>query len=288
MAWSGHVLTDSGGFQVFSLEPKIDDDGATFKSTYDGSTHHLTPELAVEYQQRLGADIQMVLDVCPPLPSPHDVVRDAVDRTALWAARARHAMQPARDDGSTQALFGIVQGGVDPVLRKESAQRTVDLGFDGYGIGGLSVGEARGDMLEALDATTSELPEHLPRYLMGVGDPVGLLEAIALGVDMFDCVLPTRLARHGTILTDAGRLNLRNAVFARDDGPLDPTCDCPVCGRWSRGYLRHLLRVQEPTASRLLTLHNVRWLLALMGRAREAVVAGDLAGLRARVAAAWD
>jgi queuine tRNA-ribosyltransferase len=288
MAWPGHVLTDSGGFQVFSLEPKVGDDGATFKSTYDGSTHHLTPELAVEHQQRLGADIQMVLDVCPPLPSPREVVRDAVDRTALWGARAQHAMQPARDDGSTQALFGIVQGGVDPMLRKESAQRTVELGFDGYGIGGLSVGEARGDMLEALDATTSELPEQRPRYLMGVGDPVGLLEAIALGVDMFDCVLPTRLARHGTILTDTGRLNLRNAVFARDDRSLDPSCDCPVCGRWSRGYLRHLLRVQEPTAARLLTLHNVRWLLGLMNRARDAVAADALATLRARVSAAWD
>jgi queuine tRNA-ribosyltransferase len=288
MAWPRHVLTDSGGFQVFSLEPEVDDDGATFRSTYDGSTHHLTPELAVRYQQQLGADIQMVLDVCPPLPSPHDVVRDAVDRTARWAARAREEMRPAREEGSMQALFGIVQGGVDAVLRKESAQRTVEVGFDGYGIGGLSVGESRGEMLEALAATTSELPEHLPRYLMGVGDPVGLLEAVALGVDMFDCVLPTRLARHGTILTDAGRLNLRNAVFARDEAPLDPTCDCAVCGRWSRAYLRHLLRVGEPTAARLLTLHNVAWLLRLMSRAREAIAKGRLADLRAQVAGAWD
>jgi queuine tRNA-ribosyltransferase len=287
MAWSGHVLTDSGGFQVFSLEPKVDDDGAVFRSTYDGSTHRLTPESAVELQQKLGADIQMVLDVCPPLPSPHDVVREAVERTALWAARAKAAMAPARHDGSAQALFGIVQGGTDAALRKESAHRTVDIGFDGYAVGGLSVGERRPAMLEALDTTTAELPVDRVRYLMGVGDPVGVLEAIALGVDMFDCVLPTRLARHGTILTDAGRLNLRNAAFTSDAGPLDPTCSCPVCRRWSRGYLRHLLRVQEPTAARLLTLHNVGWLLGLVARARQAVRNGTLDRLRADVVAAW-
>jgi queuine tRNA-ribosyltransferase len=288
MAWDGHVLTDSGGFQVFSLEPKVDDDGATFRSVYDGSTHRLTPELAVAIQQQLGADIQMVLDVCPPLPSPDAVVQAAVDRTAAWAARAKAAMEPARDAGSTQALFGIVQGGVDVVLRKESAQRTVEIGFDGYGIGGLSVGEHRTEMLDALDATTAELPVEVPRYLMGVGDPVGVIEAIALGVDMFDCVLPTRLARHGTILTDDGRLNLRNAAFTRDRGPLDPRCSCPVCARWSRGYLRHLLRTQEPTAARLLTIHNVGWLLGLVRRAREAIAEGTLSSLQGEVAAAWD
>lgn len=287
MAWSGHVLTDSGGFQVFSLDPKVDDDGVTFRSTYDGTEHRLTPEGAVARQHELGADIQMVLDVCPPLPSADDVVRTAVERTAAWAARARAAMAPLRAEGSTQALFGIVQGGVDPVLRKESARRTVEIGFDGYGIGGLSVGEHRDEMLEALDAVTAELPDDRPRYLMGVGDPVGVVEAIALGVDMFDCVLPTRLARHGTILTDAGRLNLRNARFARDPGPLDPACGCEVCGRWSRAYLRHLLRVQEPTAARLLTIHNVAWLGGLVERARDAVASGALAALRAQVGAAW-
>jgi queuine tRNA-ribosyltransferase len=288
MAWSGHVLTDSGGFQVFSLEPQVDDDGATFRSVYDGSAHRLTPETAVALQQQLGADIQMVLDVCPPLPSPHDIVRDAVGRTALWAGRAKAAMEPARSEGSTQALFGIVQGGTDGALRKESAHRTIEIGFDGYAVGGLSVGERRPAMLEALDVTTAELPTDRVRYLMGVGDPVGVVEAIALGVDMFDCVLPTRLARHGTMLTDAGRLNLRNAAFASDDGPLDPSCSCPVCQRWSRGYLRHLLRVHEPTAPRLLTLHNVSWLLGLVARARRAVQHGTLDGLRAEVAAAWD
>jgi queuine tRNA-ribosyltransferase len=233
-------------------------------------------------QEALGADVQMVLDVCPPLPSPPDVVRRAVERTAAWAARARRAH---RREG--QALFGIVQGGVDEDLRRESAARTVAVGFDGYGIGGFSVGEPRDEMLPALAATLDALPADRPRYLMGVGDPVGIVEAVALGVDLFDCVLPTRLARHGTVLTTAGRLNLRNAANARDAGPLDPACPCPVCGRWSRGYLRHLLSVGEPTAARLLTLHNVAWLLALVGRVRAAVRAGTLAALRAEVAAAW-
>jgi queuine tRNA-ribosyltransferase len=286
-AWTGHVLTDSGGYQVFSLEPKVDDGGATFRSTYDGSTHRLTPERAVEVQQLLGADIQMVLDVCPPLPSPPRTIRLAVERTAAWAERAKAAHTPHRHDGGTQALFGIVQGGVDPALRAEAAQRTVALDFDGYGIGGLSVGEPRDEMLPALAAATAHLPTDRPRYLMGVGDPVGLVEGIAAGVDMFDCVLPTRLARHGTILTDAGRLNLRNAVHQRSAEPLDPTCGCPVCARWSRGYLRHLLSVGEPTAWRLLTLHNVGWLLALVARTRAAIIDGRFDEVRAEVAAVW-
>lgn len=287
MDWHGHVLTDSGGYQIFSLEPKVDDDGATFASTYDGTRYHLTPEGAVAVQRNLGADIQMVLDVCPPLPSPPAVVQQAVDRTARWAARALEAHRPGREEGSGQALFGIVQGGVDVALRRESAERTCDIGFDGYGIGGLSVGETREEMLPALAAVTEVLPVDRARYLMGVGDPVGLVEGIALGVDMFDCVLPTRLARHGTILTDAGRLNLRNARHARDPGPLDPGCPCPVCARWSRAYLRHLLQTSEPTGGRLLTIHNVSWTLRLVARARAAIVAGTLADLRAEVAAAW-
>ena len=281
-AWPGHVLTDSGGYQVFSLSPQVDDDGVTFRSTYDGSKHRLTPEGAVAVQEALGADIQMVLDVCPPLPSPPEVVRLAVERTAAWAGRARAAH---RREG--QALFGIVQGGVDEALRRESAERTVALDFDGYGIGGLSVGESRDEMLPALAAAIASLPADRPRYLMGVGDPIGMVEAIALGVDMFDCVLPTRLARHGTILTSGGRLNLRNAAHATDDGPLDPTCGCPVCARWSRAYLRHLLLVSEPTAPRLLTLHNVAWTLALVARTRSAIASGTLDRVRAEVGAAW-
>jgi queuine tRNA-ribosyltransferase len=287
MDWRGHVLTDSGGYQIFSLEPKVDEQGATFASTYDGTRYHLTPEGAVAVQRNLGADIQMVLDVCPPLPSTPAVVRLAVDRTARWAARAHEAHRPGRDEGSAQALFGIVQGGVDVDLRRESATRTCEIGFDGYGIGGLSVGESRDEMLPALAAALEVLPADRPRYLMGVGDPIGLVEGIALGVDMFDCVLPTRLARHGTILTDAGRLNLRNARHARDPGPLDDTCPCPVCARWSRAYLRHLLQTSEPTGGRLLTIHNVSWTLRLVARARAAIAAGNLADLRAEVAAAW-
>jgi queuine tRNA-ribosyltransferase len=280
--WSGHMLTDSGGYQVFSLEPAVDDDGVTFRSTYDGSTHRLTPEGAVEVQAKLGADIQMVLDVCPPLPSPPEVVRQAVDRTAAWAARASRA--PRREG---QALFGIVQGGVDEALRDESARRTVEIGFDGYGIGGLSVGESRAEMLPALAAALAVLPTDAPRYLMGVGDPAGLVEAIGLGVDLFDCVLPTRLARHGTVLTAAGRFNLRGGAYARDDGPLDPTCESAVCDRWARAYLRHLLRVDEPTAPRLLTLHNVWWTLALMRQAQAAVREQRFDALRREVLAVW-
>jgi queuine tRNA-ribosyltransferase len=286
MDWSGHLLTDSGGFQVFSLDAggnvAVDDDGVSFRSVYDGSAHRLTPERAVELQEHLGADIQMVLDVCPPLPSPPEVLRVAVDRTAAWAERARRAH---RREG--QALFGIVQGGADPELRRESAARTTDIGFDGYGIGGFSVGERRDEMLPALEATTASLPVGQPRYLMGVGDPVGLMEAVACGVDLFDCVLPTRLGRHGTILTDAGRVNLRNAAHATDDGALDPACRCEVCRRWSRAYLRHLLMVQETSAPRLLTLHNVAWLLGLVDRIRAAIRSGTLARVRSQVIAAW-
>jgi len=282
-AWTGHTLTDSGGFQVFSLKPKVDDEGVTFRSTYDGSTHRLTPEDAVRIQSQLGADIQMVLDVCPPLPSPPDVVRLAVERTADWAARARSA--PRREG---QSLFGIVQGGIDPALRGESARRTVELDFDGYGIGGLSVGEPRHEMLPALDAALAELPADRPRYLMGVGDALNLVDAIGMGVDMFDCVLPTRLARHGSVLTSAGRLQLRNAAFALDDGPLDPACGCRVCARWSRAYLRHLLQVGELTALHLLTVHNLAWTTALVAEARAAVVAGTFPTFRAGVAAVWD
>lgn len=285
--WDGHTLSDSGGYQVHSLSPAVDDDGVTFTSVYDGASVRLTPESAVEVQGLIGADTQMVLDVCATLPASPDVLRLAVERTASWAARARahHARLEARPPG--QALFGIVQGGSDPALRHESACRTVDLDFDGYGIGGLSVGEPRPAMLAALAATVPELPADRPRYLMGVGDPVGLVEAIALGVDQFDCVAPTRLARHGSVLTSEGRCNLRNAVHARDDGPLDPACPCPTCGRWSRGYLRHLLTVGEPTAWRLLSIHNLTVMIDLVGRARAAIAAGRFDTLRRRTIEVW-
>ncbi len=280
--WRGLTLTDSGGFQVFSLNPKVDDDGVTFRSTYDGSTHRFTPERAVDVQQLLGADIQMVLDVCPPLPSRAEVIRQAVDRTSAWAERARRHHR--RDD---QALFGIVQGGVDEALRAESAVRTADLDFDGYGIGGLSVGETRDEMLPALAAALAHLPSHRPRYLMGVGDPASLVEAVALGVDQFDCVLQTRLGRHGTALTSGGKLHVKNAVHAVSDLPVDERCACEVCARHSRGYLRHLFQVGEPTGARLLSLHNISWTLQLMERMRQTIIDGTFAGLRSEILATW-
>lgn len=282
MDWSGHVLTDSGGYQVFSLEPKVDDDGATFRSTYDGDLLRLTPERAVELQEALGADIQMVLDVCPPWPAPEVVVRQAVERTAGWAERARAAHRRA-----DQSLFGIVQGGVLPDLRGEAARRTAALELDGYGIGGLSVGEPKALLYPALEAALDPLPADRPRYLMGVGDPSGVAEAVARGVDLFDCVLPTRFGRHGTVLTAAGRLNLRNARYQADGEPLDPSCPCDVCARHSRAYLRHLLATDEPTAPRLLTVHNLAWMRALMDRIAGAVRTGTLSELRAELAETW-
>lgn len=280
--WGGLTLTDSGGFQVFSLQPDIDDDGVTFRSTYDGSTHRFTPESAVEVQSKLGADIQMVLDVCPALPADDATIQRAVDRTSSWAARARRCHE--RED---QSLFGIVQGGVSEVSRRESAARTVELDFDGYGIGGLSVGETRQEMLPALAAALEVLPRDRPRYLMGVGDPASLVESVALGVDQFDCVMQTRLGRHGTALTSTGKLHLKNARHITDESPIDEECSCEVCQRHSRGYIRHLLQVGEPTASRLISLHNVAWTLNLMGEMRQAIRAGAFEELRRRVLAVW-
>lgn len=284
--WHGHTLTDSGGYQIFSLEPKVDDEGALFKSTYDGSRHQLTPESAAHIQAQIGADIQMVLDVCPPLPSPTQVIETAVDRTAAWAARGRAAFL-AGATTATQHQFGIVQGGTDVDLRRRSAEMTLDVGFDGYAIGGLSVGEDRGDTGPALTAVTDLLPADQPRYFMGLGDPVGIVEAVARGVDMFDCVLPTRLARHGTMLTSAGRMNLTRAEFAKSTEPIDPdTPDSPV-SRWSRGYLRHLLQVKEPTGPRLLTLHNLHWLLGFVDEVRASIVAGQFDTFRQDVHDVW-
>ena len=280
--WDGLTLTDSGGFQVFSLDPKVDDDGVTFKSTYDGSTHRFTPEIAVDVQERLGADIMMVLDVCPPLPSPPEVIRRAVERTTAWAARARAAHH--RPD---QAVFGIVQGGISETMRRESAQQIVEIGFDGYAIGGLSVGETREEMLPALAAALEQLPTDRPRYLMGVGDPASLVEAVGLGVDQFDCVMQTRLGRHGTALTSTGRFQAKAARNAHLDEPLDVTCPCEVCARHSRGYIRHLLQVGEPSASRLLSIHNVAWTIDLMARMGAAIRAGEFGSLRRSVLDVW-
>jgi queuine tRNA-ribosyltransferase len=280
--WKGLTLTDSGGFQVFSLDPKVSEEAVSFRSVYDGSTHHFSPETAVQTQELLGADIQMVLDICPPLPSPDSVIQDAVDRTARWAERAQRTHR--RED---QSLFGIVQGGVNEKLRAESAQRTVEIGFDGYGIGGLSVGETRAEMLPALAAALEHLPSDRPRYLMGVGDPASLVEAVGLGVDQFDCVMQTRLGRHGTAMTSQGKLQVKAARHGSEDIPLDATCDCDVCARHSRGYLRHLFQVGEPTASRLVSLHNVAWTLKLMDQMRTAITQGRFAALRSEVLAVW-
>ncbi len=280
--WKGLTLTDSGGFQVFSLDPKVDDDGVTFKSTYDGSKHRFTPEVAIHTQELLGADIQMVLDVCPPLPSPPEVIRLALERTSAWAARAKAAHR--RTD---QALFGIVQGGISESMRAESAQRTAEIGFDGYGIGGLSVGETRSEMVPALAAAIAHLPADRPRYLMGVGDPASLVEAVGLGVDQFDCVMQTRIGRHGTALTSAGKLHIKNAAHVLSDEPLDAACACEVCHRHSRGYIRHLFQVGEPTASRLVSIHNISWTLQLMDRMRAAIAAGTFEQLRREVLATW-
>ena len=280
--WGGLTLTDSGGFQVFSLEPKVDDDGVTFKSTYDGSLHRYTPETAVEVQQKLGATIQMVLDVCPPLPSEPHVVELALKRTSMWAERARE--HHSRAD---QALFGIVQGGINPELRARSAISTAALEFDGYGIGGLSVGESREEMLPALAAALQNLPTDRPRYLMGVGDPASLIEAVNLGVDQFDCVLQTRLGRHGTALTSTGKLNMKNAQYALQDLPLEAECACMVCRRHSRAYIRHLFQTSEPTASRLVSYHNIAWTFTLMAEMRESIGNGTFQQMRQRVMGVW-
>jgi queuine tRNA-ribosyltransferase len=280
--WEGHFLTDSGGYQVMSLPCSLDDDGVTFRSSYDGSWHRLTPEAAVAAQEVLGADIQMVLDVCTELPASRQALAEAGERTLAWAERARRAH--ARGD---QLLFGIVQGGVELDLRAEYAQRLVHIGFDGYAIGGLSVGEPPAEMLAALAASTENLPTAKPRYMMGVGDPASVLQGIGLGVDMFDCVLPTRLGRHGSALTNGGRLHVKAARYARDDSPLDPACGCPVCRRHSRAYVRHLYNVGEPSAGRLVSLHNLAWLIGLVARARQAVLEGQFGLLCQEVIGVW-
>lgn len=282
MGWDRPILTDSGGFQVFSLADtvKLTDEGVAFSSILDGAKHFWTPEDNMAIQQDLGADIIMQLDQCPPYPSEKEFVATAVRRSAEWAARCKAAH--TRDD---QALFGIVQGGVFEDLRTESAARLTEIGFAGYGIGGYSVGEPHDLMLESLAPVTERLPTDRPRYLMGVGNPTTMLEAIALGVDLFDCVLPTRTARMGTAFSSEGRMNLRNAQYARDFGPLDPACSCPVCRTYTRAYLRHLVSSKEMLGSTLLSIHNLHVLIDLARRAREAVEAGQyaafLAGWRA-------
>jgi queuine tRNA-ribosyltransferase len=277
-SWQAPILTDSGGFQIFSLEPEIDENGARFRSVYDGSLVDLTPEQAIRIQEELGPDIAMVLDVCVGLPAARERVEAEMERTLRWAERCRGAH--TRTD---QALFGIVQGGVDVDLRAESAARTAELGFPGFGIGGLSVGEDAEERNRALEAAIAELPEGKPRYVMGLGDTDGLLDAIGRGADMFDCVLPTRLARHGRALTRFGDFNLRNAEFEADERPIDSSCVCQTCQGYSRAYLRHLVRMKELSAHRLLTIHNLAYTIELVRSAGDAIARGDYASFAAGV-----
>jgi queuine tRNA-ribosyltransferase len=274
MGWDGPILTDSGGFQVFSLRDTllaVDDDGVTFRSVYDGSPERFTPEQAAAIQARLGSDVAMCLDVCRPAGVPDRDLAEAVRLTTAWARRQRKAPR-----ASGQLVFGITQGAAHPELRRRSIAEIVELGFDGHALGGLSVGEDRTTLLDAVAWAAPLLPADRPRYFMGIGDPEGILDVIARGIDMFDCVLPTRTARTGSALTWEGRLNLKNARFARDPRPLDEECVCPACVRFSRAYLRHLVNQQELLGHRLLSMHNLRFLLDLTARARAAIERGEL------------
>jgi queuine tRNA-ribosyltransferase len=273
MGWDGPILTDSGGFQVFSLRDTLletDDEGVTFRSVYDGRPERFTPELAARVQTLLGSDVAMCLDICLPAGAPRPELEEAVRRTTLWAERQRDLPR-----ATGQLRFAITQGGLDDELRSRSSEDLVALDFDGYAIGGLSVGEHREPMFEATSAAAALLPEEKPRHFLGIGDPVGVLEVIARGVDTFDCVLPTRTARTGSALTREGRLNLRNARFAADERPLDEGCGCPACSRFSRAYIRHLVNQQEILGLRLLSLHNLRFLLDLVAAARQAIERGE-------------
>jgi len=275
MGWDGPILTDSGGFQVFSLRDTllaVDDEGVTFRSVYDGEAARFTPELAAAIQAKLGSDVAMCLDVCPPAGVPREELESAVRLTTLWATRQREAVR-----APGQLVFGITQGGADPELRARSVEEITGLGFDGYALGGLSVGEPRPEMIDAVEWSAPMLPADRPRYFMGIGDPEGIVDVIARGIDMFDCVLPTRMGRTGTALTSHGRLNLRNARFARDSRPLDERCGCPACRRFSRAYIRHLINQQELLALRLLSLHNLWFLVDVTVGARTAIEAGRLA-----------
>jgi queuine tRNA-ribosyltransferase len=270
MQWPHPMLTDSGGFQVFSLSKtrKIDDEGVTFKSHIDGSTHRFTPEKSIAIQENLGADIIMAFDECSD-PNDHAYTGLAMRRTHLWAERSLRAK--TRSD---QALFGIIQGGVDPELRAESTRFIGSLDTPGIAIGGLSVGETKAEMYAMLDAIEPDLPANKPRYLMGVGTPEDLIEGIARGVDIFDCVLPTRLARHNAAFSPQGRLNLMNAAFARDPAPIDAACDCYTCRSFTRAYLRHLIVAKELLAGTLLSIHNLRALIRLVAEIRASILEG--------------
>lgn len=278
MNWDRPILTDSGGFQVFSLGSfrKIEEDGVTFKSHIDGSRHFISPEKAVEIQNDLGSDIIMCFDECTPYPAEYDYAKKSLKRTTRWAKRCKEAHK----NTERQALFGIVQGGVYKDLREQSAKELVALDFPGYSIGGLSVGEPAELMYEMLECTVPLLPEDKPRYLMGVGSPDYLVEGAIRGIDMFDCVLPTRIGRNGTVMTSRGRIIVRDAKYARDFSPIDPECDCYACRNFTRAYIRHLLKVDEVLGIRLTTWHNLRFLINLMKKVRQAIMEDRLGDFR--------
>jgi len=271
MNWKRSILTDSGGFQVFSLSKlrRITDEGVNFQSHIDGSKHFLSPEKVMEIEQQLGADIAMCFDECAPYPCSFEEAEKAVERTTMWARRCREAHTRA-----DQALFGILQGNIYPPLRERSARELMELDFPGYAIGGLSVGEPKEHMYAILEVTHELLPANKPRYLMGVGEPEDLLEGVKRGVDMFDCVLPTRLARHGTAYTKTGKITVRNASYAEDFTPIDPACGCYVCKNYTRAYIRHLIKAEEILASRLLSYHNIYFLIDLMENIRSSLQEG--------------
>lgn len=285
MDWHKPILTDSGGFQVFSLAGirTIAEEGVTFQSHLDGSRQFIGPETSMDIQQKLGADIAMAFDVCSPYPCDHETARVNMEHTHRWAQRCKE--HHTRED---QALFGIVQGAFYKDLRIESAKTLSDMDFIGYGIGGLSVGEPKPIMYEMLEEMMPYMPAHKPRYLMGVGTPDCLIEGVLRGIDMFDCVLATRIARNGTALTSAGRLVVRNAQYARDFGPIDPECDCYACTHFSRAYVRHLIKAGEITGGRLLSIHNLRFLIRLMERVREAIAEDRFLDFRKEFYAKYD
>jgi queuine tRNA-ribosyltransferase len=287
MSWDHPILTDSGGFQVFSLSDlrKVTEEGVAFRSHLDGSSHFFSPESAIAAEIGLGADIIMAFDECTEHPAEYARTQASMEMTLRWAARSQEYFEEhqqevpwyAERDGEHQALFGIVQGGMFPDLRRESAQRTVALDFPGYAIGGLSVGEPRPMTYEMVDAAIRFLPDDKPRYLMGVGTPEEIVHYVAMGVDMMDCVLPTRAARHGLLFTSEGRITIKNARFASDEGPVDPNCGCKVCARYSRAYLRHLYASNELLAQVLNTIHNLAYYLDTMRKVRQAIRLGEFA-----------
>jgi queuine tRNA-ribosyltransferase len=283
--WKKPILTDSGGFQIFSLGKlnKITEEGAHFQSHLDGSKLSLTPELAVEIQETLGSDIHMVLDECTPYPATREQAESSMMRSMRWAERCRNARKKF-----DLCQFGIVQGGVYPDLRQKSAKALIDIGFDGYAIGGLSVGESKSEMTSMTEAAISVLPKNKPRYLMGVGTPLDIIEGVYRGVDMFDCVMPTRNGRNGSLFTSAGRVNIKNQKYRLDDSPLDPECSCYTCKNFSKGYLRHLFASGEITSMRLNTIHNLAYYLNLIHSIRKAIAEKSLAQLLAHHRALWN